>query len=124
MSSAENSDGKKEAVKTYIEQTKLLVTLASAFLVAPPALLAAYKDKIFTGQPSGLVDRFLASEVCLVVSVLAGYVVLGTIAGYQHLGQFNVYRPATMFASILQILVYIAGLGLFVWLSVSLLTTN
>ena len=39
-----NLDGKKEACKTYIEQTKLLVTLASAFIFAPAVLIPLFKD--------------------------------------------------------------------------------
>ena len=120
MSNSHSGDGRKEAVKTYIEQTKLLVTLSSAFLVAPAALLAVFKDKAAIGLSEVQIGRFIAAEIFFVISVFAGYVVLGTIAGYQHLGKFNVYRTATMIASILQILTYGAGLGLFVYLVVAL----
>jgi hypothetical protein len=74
-------------------------------------------------HPDALILRFLASETCLIISVIVGYVVLATIAGYQHLGKFDVYRPATMIASIAQFFAYLAGLALFVWLAYSLVVT-
>jgi len=49
----EVSDSKKEACKTYIEQTKLLVTLASAFLFAPAALIGILKDRAAVGLLGG-----------------------------------------------------------------------
>ncbi len=66
-------EDKKEACKTYIEQTKLLVTLSSAFLVAPAAIHAFIKH---TG-----ITIFIFAEVCFISSVLMGYVVLGTLSG-------------------------------------------
>jgi hypothetical protein len=49
----------------------------------------------------------------LVASILAGYLVLSTIAGYQHQGVYDVHRPATRICSILQILLYLTGIVLF-----------
>ena len=39
------TDGKKDACSTYIEQTKLLVTLASVFVVAPAALIPLFHGR-------------------------------------------------------------------------------
>jgi hypothetical protein len=106
------NDGPREAVKTYIEQTKLLVSLSSAFILAPAATLPFIGN---TGTVP-LYSRFLFlvwGEICFIASVLAGYVVLGTIAGSQHMNSFNVFRPATKWVSRFQILSYVAGLGLF-----------
>jgi hypothetical protein len=112
--------GQKESVATYIEQTKLLVTLSSAFLLAPAGLLALMKDR--SGLP---IDNwqtlwFVAAELFFIASVLAGYVVLATIAGWQALGRFDIYRPATMRASLFQIFLYLAGLGVFIALAVAM----
>src|ERR1041384_2526956 len=57
------SEGKKEAVKTYIEQTKLLVTLASAFLFAPAGLVGILKDKSAAGLSQSQVCTFIFVEV-------------------------------------------------------------
>ena len=35
-------EGKKDACNTYVEQTKLLVTLASVFVVAPAAVIPLF----------------------------------------------------------------------------------
>ena len=111
-------EGRKDAVKTYIEQTKLLVTLASAFIVAPAAFATLFKERSTNGLSGAPFYLFLFSEGFFVASVLAGYVVLATIAGYQHLGRYDVYRPATVNCSMLQIATYVAGLGLFAALAV------
>lgn len=100
-------------MKTYIEQTKLLVSLASGFVLAPPAMLAWLR------RPDGTLPahvpwyRFFWAEVSLIASVLVGYVVLGTITGSQHDNSFNVYRPATRLWSLLQLILYLIGIVLF-----------
>jgi hypothetical protein len=97
-----------EAMKTYIEQTKLLVTLSSAFLVAPAALLALDPAKVRALRP--YVCTMAIIETFFIVSVLAGYVVLSTVVGSQDDGTFNVYRGATRFWSFLQFGAYVFGL--------------
>jgi hypothetical protein len=106
-----NTDiGPQEAVKTYMEQTKLLITLASAFIIAPPAL----KDILNLNQHP---YRFIVSEVFFIVSVLLGYVVFGTIAGYQQKGKFDIYRSATKWFSIFQFVTLLIGISAFVTLA-------
>ncbi|MBS0030734.1 hypothetical protein ACTJJ0_26865 [Chitinophaga sp. 22321] len=95
-------DHHQEAVKTYMEQTKLLVTLASAFLLAP----AFFYEKLeFIGW------ALATAEVLFILSVLAGYVVFGSIAGSQHKGTPDVYRPATMNSSVAQLIFFLVGIG-------------
>jgi hypothetical protein len=57
------SEGKKEASKTYLEQTKLLVTLSSAFLFAPAglSLLGLLLLRFFSLPPSCRVTSRLAA---------------------------------------------------------------
>jgi len=57
-------EGKKEACKTYLEQTKLLVTLASAFLFAPAALIGILKDKPL-GLTNAQLTWFIIAEILL-----------------------------------------------------------
>jgi hypothetical protein len=97
-----SDEGEKAAVNTYIEQTKLLVTLASALIVVPTLV----ENKF----PSGSAVPICMSVGSAVTSVLAGYVVLATISGYQHLGRFDVHRPATRVSSIVQIVAYLVGM--------------
>src|SRR5215831_4406188 len=115
-------ESKKEACKTYIEQTKLLVTLASAFLFAPAALIGILKDKPAVGLSNAQFRWFVVAEICFIISVLAGYIVLGTLTGSQHAGQFDVFRPATRGFSLAQFGAYLIGLIVFIKLALALVT--
>ena len=109
-------NGKSEALKTYVEQTKLLVTLASGFVLAPAAAVSLFRPAD-QQHPAHLSFRlFLAAEALLIFSVVCGYAVLGSIVGSQHSEEFNVYRPATRILSLLQLGLYLGGLLCFVFL--------
>ena len=114
-------NNRAEATKTYVEQTKLLVTLASAFLVAPAGLLALDPTKVGTLRQH--VCGMIMAEGLFILSVLTGYVVLATVVGSQDDGSFNVYRGATRFWSILQFAAYVLGLFGFVWLVIQIAAT-
>jgi tetrahydromethanopterin S-methyltransferase subunit D len=120
MTDATPTDGKKEAVQTYLEQTKLLVTLSSAFILAPAGLVAVLKERSSVGLANSQLFWFVVAEVLFIASVLAGYVVLGTIAGFQDAQKFDVYRPATRYASLIQIAAYLSGLSVFIYLAFTL----
>ena len=123
MNASSPVDGKIEAVKTYIEQTKLLVTLSSAFVIAPAGLVAVFKDRVVAGLSFSQMLWFVVADVFFIASVLMGYVVLGTIAGYQHLNKFDVYRRATMIFSLIQIATYVLGLGVFIFFAFVIVST-
>ena len=105
MKNNSNIDDKKQACKTYIEQTKHLATLASGFII-PPAIILAFIQNV------NLIF-FILSEVSLIFSVVLSYVVMGCIAGSQDQGTYDIYRPATRIFSLLQFLSYIMGLTFF-----------
>jgi hypothetical protein len=109
-------EGRMEACKTYIEQTKLLVTLASAFVVAPAALIPFFTATagVLAAHVRSLGCWMIWAEVSFIISVLAGYTVLATVAGSQHNGTFNVYRTSTRVCSLAEIGSYLVGLALFV----------
>lgn len=107
-----NLDDRKESCKSYLEQTKLLVTLASAFLL-PPAF-------IYTVLKVATLNYLLISEGSFVASVFFGYIVFGSIAGSQRSGEYDVYRPATRVSSLLQIGAYLVGLVFFVLMCLQL----
>jgi hypothetical protein len=116
------TEGQKDACKTYLEQTKLLVTLASAFLFAPPGFLALLKDRASIKLETSQVCLLLGAEGLFVFSVLCGYVAVASLTGSQDEGKYDVYRPATRAASILQFGSYLLGIGLFVGFVYKLLT--
>ncbi len=100
-------EGRLEACKTFIEQTKLLVTLASAFVVAPAAVIAVSKLRI---------DKWIViAEILFIVSVLSGYMALGAVAGSQHKGEFNVYKGELKWTGRIQFYSYFIGLWFFMY---------
>lgn len=109
----QREEGQKEALKTFGEQTKILITLASGFVLAPPAVLSFLRKP--DGKPVVSLPwvQFAWAEGLLLSSVLFGYVVLSTIAGSQHQGEYDVHRPATRIFSLLQIGSYLVGVVLF-----------
>jgi hypothetical protein len=115
------SEGKREACKTYLEQTKLLVTLASAFLFAPAGLIAILKDRLALKISAADLCWFVVAEALFIVSVLAGYVAIGSVTGSQDSEAFDVFRPATRIASLVQFGFYLLGIIVFVALAVRLL---
>ena len=104
--------GRQEACKTFLEQTKQLISLASAFLFAPAAIVTWGKD-LATPMWVGAVPWFVGIEACFVLSVICGYVTIGTIAGTQNDETYNVFRKATRGFSIAQFVSYVAGIVLF-----------
>ena len=106
-------EGRKEALNTFSEQTKILITLASGFVLAPPAVLSFLRKPDGKAIPALPWARFTWAEGLLLASIFAGYLVLSTIAGSQHQGIYNVHRLATRVCSLLQIGFYLAGLILF-----------
>jgi hypothetical protein len=115
------TEGQKESIRTYIEQTKLLVTLASAFLFAPAAFIGIMKDRTASGLDKTQLHWFIASEVLFIISVLAGYVVVGTLTGSQAAGTFDVFRPATRCFSLAQFGAYVLGLIVFLVLATKII---
>ena len=109
-------NGKQQALKTFIEQTKLLVTLASGFILAPATALSFFGLHAGNGTVDAFLPLFWRAETLLIASVLFGYLVLASIAGSQHDDHYNVYRPATRILSILQFLSYLAGVVAFLLL--------
>ena len=79
-------ENKKEALKTFVDQTKLLMTLASAFIVAPAAAKAFVENFLDW--------RIIVAEILFLISVLFSYIVLGTISGSQHKGDLmSIVKP-------------------------------
>lgn len=96
---------KGDACKTYLEQTKLLVTLSSAFIIAP----AFFSEKVNVFSCLSI-----CMEICFILSVFVGYIVFGTISGTQHKGDYNVYNFGTRLFSFIQIGLFIIGLSLLI----------
>jgi uncharacterized membrane protein SpoIIM required for sporulation len=83
-------------------------------------LVAVLKDRAAAGLTGSQLVWFVVAEVLFIASVLEGYVVLATIAGYQFLNRFDVYRPATKYSSLIQIGTYLFGHVVFILLAFTL----
>ena len=116
------TEGQKEAVKTYTEQTKLLVTLASAFLFAPAGLVGILKDKDAAHLTNVQLGWFIGCEIFFILSVLSGYFVLASLSGSQATGQFDVFRLATRASSLVQFFAYLLGLIFFMMFAIRIVT--
>jgi hypothetical protein len=103
---AERKNG-EEACKTFVEQTKQLIALASAFIFAPAAVQILLQLSI--GK------LLVIAEVLFIFSVLSGYVALGAIAGSQHKGEFNVHNSNAKWSGLAQFFTYLAGLLVFMF---------
>jgi hypothetical protein len=100
--------GKKEACRTSIEQVKIIVYLALVFILSTN-LLMLYKTPNW--------NLYLA-ESSLILSILFGFTTLGSIAGFQSLEKYDVYRPATRIGSILQLTFCVTGIVSYILLSI------
>ena len=104
--------GRQDACKTFLDQTKQLITLASAFLFAPAAIVT-WGTSLNSAKLSSVIPWFVAAEACFVLSVILGYITIGTIAGTQNDGTYNVFRVATRGFSLAQFLFYLLGIVIF-----------
>ena len=107
-----NLENRRIACATYVDQTKLLVTLASGFVLAPAALLGLSGA---TSWPAGALTvlGFVIAEVLFIGSILLGYLAIASVVGSQDDGTFSVYRSATRVFSLLQIGSYLLGVAVF-----------
>jgi hypothetical protein len=110
------SAGRQEACKTFLDQTKQLISLASAFLFAPAAIVTWGKN-LSSPKWADAIPWFVSVDACFVLSVIFGFVTIGTIAGTQNDESYDVYRLATRVFSIAQFVTYLAGIVLFGMLS-------
>lgn len=103
-------DSKKEECQIYIKQTKLFMTLTSAFLLAPVALVMTLKDKSATGFDGSALAWFAGVEALFACSVLSGFIVLDSLAKPQNDGSFDAFGKTTRLFSILQFRLFVAGI--------------
>jgi len=80
------------------------------------------KDRTQAEMKYAHVGWLVVAELFFIGSVLAGYVALAALAGSQDRDEFNVYRRAVRYASIIQLLAYLFGLSAFIGIVVDLVT--
>lgn len=103
-------DSKKEECQIYIKQTKLFMTLTSAFLFAPVALVMILKDKSAAELDGSTLAWFVAVEILFACSVLSGYIALNSLFKSQDNGSFDAFCKTTRLFSVLQFRLFVAGI--------------
>ncbi|MEM6259951.1 MAG: hypothetical protein AAGI37_16890 [Planctomycetota bacterium] len=105
---------KKDAVDKYLDQVKLLTALATTLLLSPSVVLAIRKSEkevsklIFEDNPI-LGYLFLATNIFFVMCIFLTYFVYSSVVGAVDEGVYDVYRPATKYFSISQLICTFCG---------------
>src|SRR6266576_3154777 len=105
--------GQKEAVKTYLEQVKVITALATTLLLTPNVLLTLEKqDTARTALALNLPNWkcwLIGGNLAFLLAIILTYFVYATIAGSLDENKFNINRTATRFFSIAQFIALLAG---------------
>jgi len=94
-----------DASKMIIKQTKMLVYLAVAFIIATAIVCTKSVHPI---------DYFIICEMFWFVSIIFSYAVVGSVAGQIALGIEDIYRTSTRVGSFLQLFFCGAGFVAFI----------
>jgi hypothetical protein len=115
------------ATEKYLDQVRLLTALASALLISPAILLVLLR---FSAEFPNLVHEMARATAYLLLSsgsfvgvVVANYFIYSSIVGRLLDDQIDIYRPATRFFSIAQILLLVNGCVFLVLFALLLLRT-
>ncbi len=113
-------DYQKHAVEKYIEQVKVLTTLASALLLSPGLLVAIFK---ITGdiriQPQvkqQVIIAVLISSISSLIAIFLAYFVYSSLIGMIYKNKYDIYRPATRIFSLLHFIFVIVSCISFIFL--------
>jgi hypothetical protein len=116
---------KLHAVDKYLEQVKILTTLASALLLSPGFVLALLRIR----EDIGFSDKLLlqatiavaGSSVAFVLTIFFTYFIYSSIAGDLNEGECNIYREETQRFSIMQFVAVLIGCSFYIWFIIILL---
>jgi len=100
-------EGKKESCKTFIDLSKLIISLSTGIFVLLPAFLEKIRNKNLKGKLvlySGLIS--------LIFSIIFGLLVISALAGSQRMAEYNIAAPHLKLVSICQWSLFIIGLSL------------
>lgn len=112
-------DPERDSVETYKDLTKLLITLATGTLVLIPTLFGLFKSVRIKAW-----CRLYASLISLVISVFCGLLVLSSLAGSQHVNDYNIDLLGTRIFAIPQWICFSLGLSLFISFALSTLRSQ
>ncbi len=118
----------KYAIEKYIDQVKVLTTLASALLFSPGILATIFSltgDMTLSDQVKQQVTiAVLISSGSSLIAILLAYFIYSSLIGMIYHNEYNLYRPTTRILSILQFFLIIISCISFIYLIYSLLTNH
>ena len=107
---------KKEAVKLYLEQVKILTAIATALFISPGFVIAFLNfetEANHSFQSSNLALIAGISSSMFLVAILLTYFIYSSLVGRINVGEYNLERKATMRLSIAQFICVIIGCVLY-----------
>lgn len=105
--------GPKAAVETYLEQVKIVTALATTLLLTPNVLLtleqqATARQSLAANLPAWE-TWLIAANVAFLSAVILTYFIYATVVGDMDDNKFDVYRPATRWLSLAQLVALLVG---------------
>ena len=98
-------DYQKYAVEKYIEQVKVLTTLASALLLSPGILAALFSvigdHNLLPQQKQQVIIAVIISSASSLIAIFFAYFIYSSLIGMIYKNKYDIYRPATRIFSLL-----------------------
>jgi len=100
-------ESKKDSCQTYIDLSKLIISLATGVFVLIPSFLSVMQKK-------GLKrNRFLYfGLIFLIICILSGLLTISALAGTQRVGEYDIATGHIKIISMIQWLFFLMGLAL------------
>ena len=110
----EAAECRKFAVEKYLEQVKIVTTLATTLLVTPNALVALYPAEEAKGQVpvvlcQGLKPWLLTANISFALTIVLAYFIYSSVVGFIFQGEYDIHRPMTRVFSLLQLFTLAVG---------------
>ena len=113
-----DTDKIKSEIDLVEKVTKQIITLSSGIIVIVVTVLGYYFEYLHY-QPNSWIWTTLGATICLLVSIISGIFVYGSLIGSIHktkkLQDVNVYSSNIQVFAMLQWITFIIGIGLLIW---------
>lgn len=102
-----NLEGNKESCKTFIDLSKLIISLSTGVFVLLPAFLEKIRNRKLGGR-----KQLYAGLIFLLISIVFGLFVISGLAGTQRIGEYNIAASHIKLTSKAQWISFVLGLSL------------
>ena len=107
ITSIEKIEGKKESCKTFIDLSKLIISLSTGVFLLLPSFLEKMKDQQLQDKPT-----LYFGLILFLISIFFGLFVISALAGSQRMEQYNIAATHIKVTSMLQWSSFFFGLSL------------